>query len=98
MRAVVNSRLISEKKKWEVSHILYDRRWESSELSDKVEIQLSQLCFKAPDKWSELFNKFKWKDRFDTFYYDPIFSKHKYCKRGCACQLVLVLLYRNAGI
>ena len=76
VRAVVNSRLISKKKKWKVSHILYDRRWESSELSDKAEIQLSQLCFKAPDKWSELFNKFKWKDRFDTFYYDPIFSKH----------------------
>ena len=63
-----------------MSHILYDRRWVSSVLSDKAKIQLSRQCFNAPDEWSELFNKFKWnKDRFDTFYYDLIGSKQDYC-------------------
>ena len=79
--AIESSTLILEKKMGSVSQILYHRKWISIVVADKAKVQFSQLCFKASDEQSELFNKFNWnKDRRDTFYYDLIGSKRELCQ------------------
>lgn len=37
---------------------IYDRKWVLLVVADKAKVQFSQLCFKASDEWSELFNNF----------------------------------------
>ena len=96
---MINARSISEKRMEILLQTLFERKYLSAVVAEKIKEQLSQLCSRTSEEWLQIFTSFDWnKEHLDDFYHKAIGSKEELKEIWSVFQIVFILSHGNARV